>query len=171
MTATATQQPPSIPPRPSRGAQDIPKVPPRPTNRRLERSVSPNPDRFAPSPLNDSFLSKSPRGNLFGTQNGSSLLQTADPIDRSSSVEMPSVGEEGWEYAAVADELSSSVERSSGSPELTRTVGDDIKLHAPKPSLPALSAKQRVATVTRTDSDKAASFGIGRPSSEESTLR
>ncbi|KAB5566533.1 altered inheritance of mitochondria protein 21 [Coniochaeta sp. 2T2.1] len=55
----------------------------------------------------------------------------------------------------------------SSSPEQTRTVGDDVKIHAPKPSLPAQSAKQRVMTVTRTDSDKAASFGIGKPSSDD----
>lgn len=76
------------------------------------------------------------------------------------------VGEEGKEYAALAEELSSSRDQSA-SPEQTRTVGEDVKLHAPKPSLPPMSAKQRVMAVTRTDSDKAASFGIGRPSSED----
>lgn len=76
---------------------------------------------------------------------------------------MPSVGEEGKEYELLNERASP----ESASPERTRTVGPDLKLHAPKPSLPAQSAKQRVMTVTRTDSDKAASFGIGRPSSEE----
>jgi hypothetical protein len=83
---------------------------------------------------------------------------------------MPGVGEEGQEYAAAIEELGSSPEvsrRGSGSPEQTRSVGEDVKLHAPKPTVPAASAKQRVATVTRTDSDRAASFGIGRPSSDE----
>jgi len=69
---------------------------------------------------------------------------------------MPSVGEEGLEYANLAEQLS---------PEHTSTVADDLKLHAPKPSLPAVSTKQRIMQVTRTDSDRAASFGIGRPSS------
>lgn len=154
---------PIVPPRPSR-THDVPKVPPRPINRRLERSASPNRDRFAPSPLNEGPLfSKSPRAGL-GFENGHHT--SANPIDRAASVDLPSVGEEGKEYAAVAEELSSSRE-ASAAPEQTRTVGDDVKLFAPKPSLPALSAKQRVMAVTRTDSDKAASFGIGRPSSEE----
>jgi len=70
------------------------------------------------------------------------------------------------EYASLAEEVNSSSEPPS-SPEHTRTIGDDVKLHAPKPSLPAVSAKQRVMAVTRTDSDRAASFGIGRPSSND----
>ncbi len=160
----ATTQTPMVPPRPTR--QDNPKVPPRPIRRAVNRSISPSRDRFAPSPL-DSLLSKSPRGT-FGS-NGPSLL-SADPIDRTASVDLPSVGQEGMEYEAVAEELSASKSQAgssrSASPEHTRTIGNDVKLHAPKPSLPAISAKQRVAAVTRTDSDRAASFGIGQPSSD-----
>lgn len=163
MSAATKQQPPAIPPRPSR-SQDrdsMPKIPPRPFNRRIDRSLSPNPDRFAPSPLNESpFQSKSSNARRLGTG------QYGDPIDRPQSVELPSVGEEGREYELLTDELHTPREQSF-SPEQTHTVGQDLKLHAPKPSLPAQSAKQRVMTVTRTDSDKAASFGIGRPSSEE----
>lgn len=76
------------------------------------------------------------------------------------------VGEEGIEYASLAERASDASEPPS-SPEQTRTVGSDLKLHAPKPSLPAVSAKQRVMAVTRTDSDRAAAFGIGRPSSND----
>jgi len=91
-----------------------------------------------------------------------------DPIERSGSVPMPSVGEEGMEYSAVADELEEEKGKSSSTaPEQTSTVAADLKLHAPKPSLPASSAIQRVAAVTRTDSDKAASFGIGRGHGED----
>ncbi|KAK0628932.1 altered inheritance of mitochondria protein 21 [Bombardia bombarda] len=165
MSATATQQPPAIPPRPTRGQEktsSIPMIPPRPTNRRIERSVSPNPARFAPSPLNETLLSRSPKA----TRNGH--MRNAESIDRSTSVDLPSVGEEGREYAGLATEMDQQQARErSTSPEHTRTVGDDLKLHAPKPSLPAQSAKQRVMTVTRTDSDRAASFGIGRPSSND----
>lgn len=151
--SAATQQP-IVPPRPTK-AQDTPKIPPRPARKAVDRSLSPSRDRFAPSPL-DSLLSKSPNRATF--THGPSAL-AADPVDRSSSVDLPSVGQEGMEYAAVSEELSNS---RSASPEHTRTVGEDLKLHAPKPSLPAISAKQRVATVTRTDSEKAASFGIGQ---------
>ncbi|CAK7265944.1 hypothetical protein SEPCBS57363_001846 [Sporothrix epigloea] len=163
--SAATSQP-IVPPRPIKG-QLIPRIPPRPARLAAERSLSPSRDRFAPSPL-DSLLSKSPNRATFS--NGPSEL-SSDPIDRSSSVDLPSVGQEGMEYEAAVEELSVSKSQAgnsrASSPEHTRTIGEDLKLHAPKPSLPAISAKQRVATVTRTDSDKAASFGIGQPSSEK----
>ncbi|KAK4665918.1 hypothetical protein QC763_408460 [Podospora pseudopauciseta] len=161
MSATTAQQPPVIPPRPSRSQEraPLPMVPPRPANRRFQRSISPNPDRFAPSPLNESPLVKSKTLHPGGRTHG-------DPIPRSTSVDLPSLGEEGAEYANLAQESSPSNEENT-SPEHTRTVGEDVKLHAPKPSLPAASAKQRVMAVTRTDSDRAAAFGIGRPSSND----
>ncbi|KAK4176419.1 altered inheritance of mitochondria protein 21 [Triangularia setosa] len=161
MSATTAQQPPVIPPRPSRSQEraPLPMVPPRPANRRFQRSISPNPDRFAPSPLNESPLIKSKSLHPGGRNHG-------DPIPRSTSVDLPSLGEEGAEYANLTQESSPSNEESS-SPEHTRTIGEDVKLHAPKPSLPASSAKQRVMAVTRTDSDRAAAFGIGRPSSND----
>ncbi|KAI1373563.1 altered inheritance of mitochondria protein 21 [Hypoxylon crocopeplum] len=170
MSAATMQSTPAIPPRPGRtqekdNGSSVPAIPPRPINRRLNRSVSPNPDRFAPSPLNESpFAPKSPRATRHN------LTRLGEELERPRSVEMPNVGEEGREYAAAIEELSSSPEtsrRSSTSPEQTRTVGEDIKLYAPKPTMPAQSAKQRVAAVTRTDSDRAAAFGIGRPSQED----
>jgi hypothetical protein len=171
-TAATMQQTPAIPPRrPSRtqekdNASSIPAIPPRP-NKRFNRSVSPNPDRFAPSPLNDGFQAKNPPAHYYSSDAGG---LTVEPVDRSSSVDLPSIGQEGQEYAAVTDELSSSPDlprAGSASPEQTRTIGEDIKLYAPKPTMPAQSAKERVAVVTRTDSDRAAAFGIGRPSSED----
>lgn len=156
MSVAVMSSAPVIPPRPARSQEKdngaVPAIPARPT-KRFNRSVSPNPDRFAPSPLNDNPFNARPK------RNSHSLL--GEQIDRSTSVDLPGVGEEGQEYAAAIEELGSS------SPEQTRIVGEDLKLHAPKPTVPAASAKQRVATVTRTDSDRAAAFGIGRPSSEE----
>lgn len=128
----------------------MPKVPPRP----VKRGVSPNPDRYAPSPLSGGIPRKTDRSNSHG-----------DPIDRSKSVELPAVvGEEGMEYAALEEQLSS--REPSTSPTQTRTIGENLKIHAPKAALPAQSAKQRIMQVTRTDSDKAASFGIGKPSAD-----
>ncbi|OIW25018.1 hypothetical protein CONLIGDRAFT_690756 [Coniochaeta ligniaria NRRL 30616] len=168
MAPTATSEPPSIPPRPSRSQEKDagPKVPPRPINRRIDRSVSPNPARFAPSPLNEGlYAPKSPTLQHL-TPGGYS----SGNHKRQQSVEIPSnAGEEGREYESLAEQMSSAYSDMSSSPEQTRTVGDDVKIHAPKPSLPAQSAKQRVMTVTRTDSDKAASFGIGKPSSDDHT--
>jgi len=164
MTATMSSAP-VVPPRPARSlekdGENVPVIPARP-KKQFNRSVSPNPDRFAPSPLNENPFSKKKR-------NSQTLL--GEELERSTSVEMPGVGEEGQEYAAAIEGLSSSPEltrrESTGSPEQTRSVGEDLKLHAPKPTVPATSAKQRVAMVTRTDSDRAAAFGIGRPSSNE----
>lgn len=154
MSTAATQhQPPVVPPRPNRSQErdqsSFPKVPPRP----VKRGVSPNPDRYAPSPLNGGIPHKKDRSNSNG-----------DPIDRSKSVEIPHmVGEEGMEYAALAEQVQPS---PSTSPSQTRTVGEDLQIFAPKATMPAQSAKQRIMQVTRTDSDKAASFGIGKPSSD-----
>ncbi|KAL2755950.1 hypothetical protein ACRALDRAFT_2104330 [Sodiomyces alcalophilus JCM 7366] len=181
MTAAGTMpQPPAIPPRPTRSRNrgkptDSPvKIPPRPA-KRSDRSLSPNPDRFAPSPLNETLLApKSPKPSRLSTDNHVDD-NSDEPVKRPGSVVMPSLGEEGAEYAAVQDELIAQSSQPSqspdspslSSPEQTRTVAQDLHLHAPKPSFPAQTAKERVQTVTRTDSEKAASFGIGRPSSEE----
>lgn len=140
----------------------MPKVPPRPINRRLERAASPERDRFAPSPLNESpLVSKSPKPSRSSPTNGNGFGHGHEPPARPPSVSMPTVGEEGMEYAALDTATAATDEQN------THTVGDDVKLFAPKPSLPALSAKQRVQAVTRTDSDRAAQFGIGKPSSDE----
>ena len=142
-----------------------PKIPPRPAGR--QRSLSPG-GRFAPSPLNEGFT-KGSKALRFSPETDVNEYND-DPIERSGSVTIPNIGEEGNEYAAVAEELKKEEEEKTArvtTPEQTRSVADDLKLHAPKPSLPAHSAKQRVQTVTRTDSDKAASYGIGRPSSTE----
>ncbi|KAF4458914.1 hypothetical protein FALBO_14347 [Fusarium albosuccineum] len=175
MTAATMQQTPAIPPRPAKGqdksdSAGVPKIPPRPS-KRFDRSISPNPDRFAPSPFNEGIPQKSPKALRF-SPNNAVHEHGQDPIDRSSSVPMPSIGQEGVEYSAVSEELKADEEETgekprASSPEQTRTVAEDLKLHAPKPSLPAHSAKQRVQAVTRTDSDRAASFGIGRPTSRE----
>ena len=142
----------------------MPKIPPRPINRRIDRSLSPNPARFAPSPLNEGLYA--PKSPTFQHLIPGSFNDKQH--NRRQSVEVPSqAGEEGREYESLAEHLSQSYSDMSSSPEQTRTVGDDVKIHAPKPSLPALSAKQRVMAVTRTDSDKAASFGIGKPSSDD----
>ncbi|WQF86132.1 Putative altered inheritance of mitochondria protein [Colletotrichum destructivum] len=173
--STASVQPPVIPPRPSRSqdreentnTSSLPKIPPRPI-KRFDRSISPNPDRFAPSPLNESPFSRSPKATRSSPSNG--FLSSQDPIhNRPGSVSMPSVGEEGNEYDVVGEGLAKSYPKAPASPEHTRFAAEDLKLHAPKPTFPAQSAKQRVMAVTRTDSDRAASYGIGKPSSEEAT--
>ncbi|KAH7021020.1 altered inheritance of mitochondria protein 21 [Microdochium trichocladiopsis] len=172
MSTATMQSTPAIPPRPSRShdsssttatAGSTPSIPPRPNR---FRSVSPNPDRFAPSPLNEGF--NPPKSHrLSATFTPSSLGVTSQST---TDLDNMGPGEEGAEYAAYGANNDGGEEltrQSSASPEQTRTIGEDIKLHAPKPTMPAQSAKQRVAQVTRTDSDRAAAFGIGRPSSTD----
>ncbi|KAI1826747.1 hypothetical protein F4861DRAFT_44038 [Xylaria intraflava] len=166
MSTATMPSAPVVPPRPARsegGGNDVaPTVPARPS-KRPNRAVSPNPDRFAPSPLNESLFDPKTK------RNSQSFL--GEDLGQSTKLDLPGVGEEGQEYAAAIEALSSSPELSrAASPEQTRIVGDDLKLHAPKPTVPAASAKMRVATVTRTDSDRAAAFGFGRPSSVEPFL-
>lgn len=158
-------QQPIIPPRPSKSpakdlaaASSTPLIPPRPANKRIDRSKSPNPDRFAQSPFTDGAITVSPLGTQLSPSN--SHGGSGEGIDHSESVPMPSVGEEGLEYSVITSELQGPGTEDA---EQTRTVAQDLKLHAPKPSLPAASAKERVMNVTRTDSDRAASFGIGKP--------
>lgn len=151
---------PSIPPRPARTSQqapasssatmEIPKIPARP-KRSVERSVSPNRDTFARSPLNDPthHNAKLP---------GSSLARSTsrDLPPRPPSVSLPSIGNEGDEYASLTPEPE----------EPAKQIAGDLPLYAPKATLPVSSAKSRIATVTRTDSSQAAAAGIGKPSSE-----
>ncbi|RCI09990.1 hypothetical protein L249_8489 [Ophiocordyceps polyrhachis-furcata BCC 54312] len=164
MSTAATQQTPVVPPRPSKAAEKeavtgtLPKVPPRPTNKRPDRPSSPNPDRFAPSPFSGGVIAKnSNHGQPQGKKD-----RPSEPVDRTGSVSMPTVGEEGAEYNAVPKEWN---ERHASLPEPTHSVAVDLKLHSPRPSLPAVSAKKQVMAVTRTDSERAAAFGIGRPAS------
>ncbi|KAG5980099.1 hypothetical protein E4U55_004394 [Claviceps digitariae] len=166
--SAASMPPPAVPPRPARSTDKdaasglMPKVPPRPLSKHVDRSISPNRDRFAQSPLMQGIPSESMDNGV--NRHHAQKKQSNDPIERSRSVDLPSVGEEGMEYGAVAAEFSHDEPRPSA-PEQTRLLDESLKLHAPKPSLPASSAKKQVMAVTRTDSDKAAAFGIGQPSS------
>ena len=166
---------PSIPPRPVRSQKesrpsgvglDAPRIPPRPA-RAMDRSSSPHRDSFARSPLNKSTFALSGGGhNLAQALNATSPTPTQDE----STLELPSIGQEGTEYAAFFEKQPQGA-TSASEPRLastatptttTRNVVRDIELHAPKPALPTSSAKARIATVTRTDSSQAAAAGIGR---------
>lgn len=157
---------PSIPQRPSRSQQsqnvptitgDIPKIPPRP-KRNIERSLSPNRDSFARSPLNDPTF-------VNGSNNASKRLSASDLPARPPSVTLPSIGQEGNEYASLdtppADE---------SAPRETRDA-EGLKLYAPTAEMPRSTARSRIAAVTRTDSSQAAAAGFGRTPSETDTDR
>lgn len=160
--------PPSIPPRPARSQNspappagatlDAPKVPARP-KRSIERSVSPAGERYARSPLNDpTYLHNGPP-----PKDGSRL--TTEVPSRPPSVSLPSLGEEGNEYASFED-LSKTLTNESlgGTSTQTRNVAGDLPLHAPTASVPSSTAKSRIQAVTRTDSSQAEAAGVGKSS-------
>lgn len=160
---------PPVPPRPTRNQKDtaassssvgseMPKIPPRPLPRRLDRSISPSRESFARSPLNEA----PPLGNQTKPTLGS-LAHSTELPQSSPNIELPSIGQEGSEYAEVFP----AQDEPSTSPTQTRNVADDLQLYAPKPSFAPENAKQRVSAVTRTDSGQAASFGIGKATSDD----
>lgn len=171
--SSAKMATPQIPPRPMKMAQhpavalgDAPKIPPRPIHRSLEPAVSR--DNFPRSPLNEVPFAM----NLGSTADKS---QDQDDSEASSgislpprppSVSLPSVGQEGMEYAGIEYEKPQAVSADSTpaqmEPEQTRNVGSDLPLYAPTPSFSTSTAKARVAAVTRTDSVQAAAAGIGK---------
>lgn len=161
---------PEVPPRPARsqnqapsaGGLNAPQVPPRPSGRRADKSVSPSRDSFARSPLNDSPFPTIPQ--VSNNENHASNAEIAPP-PRPPSVSLPSIGQEGIEYADIHYE--EAIDDSAGGAEQTRTVGLDLPLHAPKPSLSKSDAKARISTVTRTDSSQAAAIGIGKSSARD----
>lgn len=136
---------------------DVPKIPPRP-KRSIDRSVSPHRDTFARSPLNDpAFLHN---GQHHHKEGGLS----AELPPRPPSVTLPSLGQEGSEYASFEDlskTLTNTNEREA-SPQQMKNVAGDLPLYAPKASVPSSTAKSRIQTVTRTDSQQAAAVGIGK---------
>ncbi|KAI9815287.1 MAG: hypothetical protein M1827_002767 [Pycnora praestabilis] len=164
---------PTIPPRPARSqnqqavsaqAMDIPPIPPRPANRKADRSQSPHRSSFARSPLNEMTFGQSNGSELFSRSHNDS---NSNLPQRPPSVSLPSIGQEGNEYAGFAyEEPTADLHPDQSSETQTRNIGSDLKLHAPKPSLPTSSATARVATVTRTDSTQAAAAGYGRPPSQ-----
>lgn len=170
----STQSAPIIPPRPIRGhkeqrpahaGNDIPRIPSRPS-RRTDRSISPQRrDSFAPSPLNEPSFTVN-HASLAGTAHdfGLDVSGSAAP-QRPPSVTLPSIGQEGNEYANFYEKPTETSDKSHPGATVspaTRNIGIELELHAPKPALPTSSAKARIATVTRTDSSQAAAVGIGK---------
>jgi hypothetical protein len=88
---------------------------------------------------------------------------------RPPSVTLPSIGQEGNEYANLGEPVgdAEALAPSGSSPTETRNIANDLKLYAPRPSLPTSSAKARVANVTRTDSSQAAAAGFGKATSDD----
>lgn len=86
-----------------------------------------------------------------------------DLPQRPPSVTIPSLGQEGIEYADL--DVGNISDSHHQPPTETRNVSSDIKIHAPRPSLPISSAKAKVQAVTRTDSRQAAAAGLGREAS------
>lgn len=171
---------PPIPPRPVRGQKeqqqrpsvaenDMPRIPPRPA-RRTDHSTSPQRDSFAPSPLNEPkfVVHNGSLAAVLQDNGGDTSGSTLPP--RPPSVTLPSIGQEGTEYASFYEKPVPSVDAADTdqtAKPATRNIGTDLELHAPKPALPTSSAEARVSTVTRTDSSQAAAAGIGKPHEDD----
>lgn len=168
---------PRIPPRPTRANQqqhtptiaagmDLPKIPPRPAHRSIERSRSPNSESFPQSPLNEPPMTLQHSGGLYSNGNQNASSSSLGLPKRPSSVSLPSVGQEGSEYAELEYEMPGQTildqVKGKTQPEQTRNVSSDLPLHAPRPSFSSSTAKERVAAVTRTNSTAAMAAGIGK---------
>ncbi|KAI9803042.1 MAG: hypothetical protein M1825_002277 [Sarcosagium campestre] len=178
----STSTMPQIPPRPAQtqkglspNAQSsaIPVIPPRPI-RRSDRSQSPSRDSYARSPLNETGFVGSYGNKGNGGQPGlfknSENLSTSSLPQRPPSVTLPSIGQEGSEYGSFYEDETPAPDGprpTSTVPNETRSVDSALKLHAPKPALPISSARSKIATVTRTDSNQAAAVGIGGNASDD----
>lgn len=154
-----SSQMPSIPPRPARAGAttqklDTPQVPPRP-HRRSDQQELPNREAFTRSPLNDV-----PSGGLYAHSRN---ISASDLPDRPPSVNLPSIGQEGNEYASFED-LSRTISHPK---EQTRSVPADLPMHQPTAAVPQSTAKTRIQTVTRTDSSQAAAAGVGESKHED----
>ncbi|KAI9786652.1 MAG: hypothetical protein M1839_006203 [Geoglossum umbratile] len=175
MTASVA---PSIPPRPVRSQRqpatnDTPKIPPRPA-RRVERSASPKRDSFARSPLNESTFTICHGDNSSGLYSHGQNLSASNLSLSLPGVALPSVGQEGTEYASFCDgpdEREAAPNAAQSSEIQTRSVGSNLKLHAPKPTLPDPSTKARTATVARTDSTTVAAAGTGHTDDKDPHTR
>ncbi|KAI4272297.1 MAG: hypothetical protein L6R38_006660 [Xanthoria sp. 2 TBL-2021] len=151
---------------------DPPKIPPRPTHRNIERSRSPNSENYPRSPLNEppAFMQHSNlSGSLYSNEHQNTSSSSLGLPKRPPSVSLPSIGQEGAEYADLDYEKEKPEEatildqiKGKSQPEQTRNVGSDLPLHAPRPSFSSSTAKERVAAVTRTDSSSAMAAGIGK---------
>lgn len=120
-------------------------------------------DSYAPSPLNEPDFVANGKKASYLRENG--RTSAPDVPSRPASVQhMPSIGQEGMEYAEIC---TPDAVDSPRAPNETRNIAEDLKLYAPRPSLPGSSAKDQINTVTRTDSSQAAAFGLGKPRSEE----
>ena len=170
---------PQIPPRPLRSKPSseqkqasetkghFPPIPPRPVARFADSHDPSSRDSFAPSPLNDPpFLPRAGSGaGPYGSQAEDASSSNISLPARPPSVTLPSIGQEGSEYADLVNmeqEQPLSKTMSGASETATSHVGSDLPLHAPKPSLSQSDQRARIQTVTRTDSDRAASAGLGR---------
>lgn len=149
---------------------DMPKIPPRPAHRTIERSRSPNAENFPRSPLNEPPMTMQHNGQggaLYNSDNQNASSSSLGLPKRPSSVSLPSIGQEGSEYAELEYEQPEQTildQVKAGQQEQTRNVGSDLPLHAPRPSFSSSTAKERVAAVTRTDSSSAMAAGIGKAS-------
>ena len=158
--------PPTIPPRPTRvqqaaaaeGVSRMPEIPPRPANKKTLSNRSISPAHYPQSPLFE--IPSNAIGRTISNDASNLSLPPCPP-----SVNLPSIGQEGSEYAGLQyDDPAPQSAHDMEAATQTRNVRGDLQLHAPKPSLPTSSAKTQVEAVTKTTAKQAAALGLGKPS-------
>ncbi|KAK4542168.1 hypothetical protein LTR36_007015 [Oleoguttula mirabilis] len=161
---------PTIPPRPARN-QDGPtavkqetlqKPPPVPARPLRKTDASPSREAYTRSPLN---FHPTPNGHGGPHAHGAFAPPSETPR-RPPSIALPSdAGQEGFEYTSydqLPSEAHGTSDNAADASGQTRNVAAELPLHAPTASVPQSAAKNRIATVTRTDSTQAAAAGIGK---------
>ena len=79
-------------------------------------------------------------GSSYGNSSQNATSSNLDLPQRPPSVSLPSIGQEGNEYADIdykpdaSNKENEAVDTTGGEPYETRNVGSDLPLHAPKPS-------------------------------------
>jgi hypothetical protein len=104
-------------------------------------------------------------GRTYDHTNSSASDLPARPPSVSS---MPTIGQEGLEYASFDNFPSEG--HGVPAPEIKveeQTRHADVPMQQPTASVPVATAKERISTVTRTDSSTAAAAGIGKPRRED----
>ncbi|KAK5125640.1 hypothetical protein LTR85_011914 [Meristemomyces frigidus] len=161
---------PTIPPRPARNQEGptavkqetLQKPPPVPARPVRKADPSPSREAYTRSPLNFH-----PTANGHGGQFAqSAFAPPGETPCRPPSISLPSdAGQEGFEYTSYDQLPPAAHGASTAAPSATgqtRNVAAELPLHAPTASVPQSAAKNRIATVTRTDSTQAAAAGIGK---------
>lgn len=130
---------------------DPPKAPSRPNDKTLARSISPNQDKYARSPLNEASLNL----NKNKTENQTSAASSARLSDTEFchllSVKLPSIGQEGTEYADVYKNQDENLNKL---PIKNNCINSIYQFDDPESTCQDSEVESLITTMAHTDSSK-----------------